>query len=205
MNVVHDRPIDWAVLAVEAAGALMILGGVAVAMLRIVRVPFMKQRPPLAALQVRLGLGLSLSLGLEFLLAADILRTAVSPTYEDIAQLAAIAAIRTALNFFIGRELLEGERMIAVLKAAPLNHGLTEAPAARRPMERRAPAPRGTAQEASDDQAAGAVPAARRRFREALQAALKGPVWIADTWRATSSSPTSQTTLDRDGRKGAPQ
>jgi uncharacterized membrane protein len=39
------------------------------------------------------------------LLAADILRTAVAPTWEDIGKLAAIAAIRTVLNYFLEREL----------------------------------------------------------------------------------------------------
>jgi uncharacterized membrane protein len=46
-----------------------------------------------------------LVLALEFTLAADIVRTAVSPTWDDIGQLAAIAAIRTALNYFLERDL----------------------------------------------------------------------------------------------------
>ncbi|GAA2462917.1 hypothetical protein GCM10010405_54080 [Streptomyces macrosporus] len=33
------------------------------------------------------------------------LRTAVAPSFTEIGQLAAIAAIRTALNFFLGREI----------------------------------------------------------------------------------------------------
>jgi uncharacterized membrane protein len=46
-----------------------------------------------------------LVLALEFLLAADILRTAISPTWTDIGQLAAIAAIRTFLNYSLGHDL----------------------------------------------------------------------------------------------------
>lgn len=46
-------------------------------------------------------------LALEFALAADIIRTAIAPTWDDIGKLAAIAAIRTALNFFLGRDLAE--------------------------------------------------------------------------------------------------
>jgi uncharacterized membrane protein len=53
----------------------------------------------------RLRLARSLALALEFLLAADIMRTAVAPTWHEIGQLAAIAALRTALNFFIQREI----------------------------------------------------------------------------------------------------
>lgn len=54
---------------------------------------------------VRLRLGRWLALALEFLLAADILRTAVAPTWSEIGQLAAIAAIRTALNYFLQQEI----------------------------------------------------------------------------------------------------
>jgi uncharacterized membrane protein len=54
-----------------------------------------------------------MTLGLEFQLAGDILRTAVAPTYREIGQLAAIAAIRTALNYFVGREIREERAEIA--------------------------------------------------------------------------------------------
>lgn len=46
-----------------------------------------------------------LVLALEFLLAADILRTAISPTWNDIGQLAAIAVIRTFLNYSLSHDL----------------------------------------------------------------------------------------------------
>ncbi len=44
-------------------------------------------------------------MGLEFELVADILRTAVAPTWNEIGQLAVIAALRTALNYFLGEEI----------------------------------------------------------------------------------------------------
>jgi uncharacterized membrane protein len=44
-------------------------------------------------------------LALELTLAADIVRTAIAPTWNDIGQLAAIAAIRTFLNLFLERDL----------------------------------------------------------------------------------------------------
>jgi len=59
---------------------------------------------------IRLRLGHWLSVALELLLAADILKTAVAPTWDDIGRLAAIAAIRTALNYFLDREVREEER-----------------------------------------------------------------------------------------------
>jgi len=55
--------------------------------------------------EIRLRLGRWLAVALELLLGADILRTAVAPTWSEIGQLAAIAAIRTALNFFLQREI----------------------------------------------------------------------------------------------------
>ena len=58
-----------------------------------------------AKVEIRLALGRWLALGLEFALAADILRTAISPTWREIGQLAAIAVLRTALNFFLEREI----------------------------------------------------------------------------------------------------
>jgi uncharacterized membrane protein len=56
-------------------------------------------------INIRISLGKSLAFSLELLLAADILRTAISPTWDEIGQLAAIATIRTALNYFLERDL----------------------------------------------------------------------------------------------------
>ena len=58
---------------------------------------------------IRLSLGRSLALALEFQVGADILGTALDPTLNDILVLAAVVILRTALNFFLGRELREAE------------------------------------------------------------------------------------------------
>lgn len=55
--------------------------------------------------RIRLRLGRWLALALEFLVAADILRTAVAPSWDEIGKLAAIVLLRTALNFFLQREI----------------------------------------------------------------------------------------------------
>lgn len=44
---------------------------------------------------------------LTFQLAADIIESALTPSWEDIGRLAAIAVIRTFLNYFLGRDLAE--------------------------------------------------------------------------------------------------
>ena len=59
---------------------------------------------------VRLSLGRWLALGLEFALGADILRTAVAPSWHDIGQLAAIAVLRTGLNYSLEREIAREEQ-----------------------------------------------------------------------------------------------
>jgi uncharacterized membrane protein len=45
--------------------------------------------------------------GLTFQLAGDIVETAIAPSWQDIGRLAAIAVIRTFLNFFLERDLAE--------------------------------------------------------------------------------------------------
>jgi uncharacterized membrane protein len=46
-----------------------------------------------------------LMLGLEFMLAGDIIRTAITPTWDQLGQLAVIALIRTFLNYFLEKDL----------------------------------------------------------------------------------------------------
>lgn len=52
-----------------------------------------------------LSLARWLLLGLEFMLAADIVRTAISPDWQAIGRLGAIALVRTFLNYFLERDL----------------------------------------------------------------------------------------------------
>lgn len=52
-------------------------------------------------------------LSLEFTLGADIIRSAIAPTWDEIGKLAAVASIRTALNFFLGLDIQEAERLRA--------------------------------------------------------------------------------------------
>jgi len=118
-NLGHDLAdvVDFFVQVVEAAGAAIIFAGAVSAFAQFVRVAFRREgMAPFA--QVRLDLGRFLVLGLEFQLAADILRTAVAPNFTSLAQLAAIAAIRTALNFFLGREIKEERKLVRADQAA---------------------------------------------------------------------------------------
>ena len=51
-----------------------------------------------------------LLLGLEFELAADIIRSVVAPTWADLGELGAIAVIRTFLNYFLEKDLETASR-----------------------------------------------------------------------------------------------
>ncbi len=53
----------------------------------------------------RLELGHAFSLGLGFLIGASILNTTLAPSWNEIGQLGAIIAIRTALNYFLLKEI----------------------------------------------------------------------------------------------------
>lgn len=58
---------------------------------------------------VRLRLGRWLAVALELELGADILRTAIAPTWNEIGQLGAIVVLRTALNYFLQAEIDKAE------------------------------------------------------------------------------------------------
>ncbi|MFG1882452.1 DUF1622 domain-containing protein [Micromonospora sp. NPDC049102] len=100
------------VAVVEAAGALVIVVGALWAAVRFL-VEGLRHRTAAVFTPIRLSLGRFLTLGLEFQLAADVLRTAVSPSFTQIGQLAAIATIRTALNYFLNREIQQEQRQVA--------------------------------------------------------------------------------------------
>lgn len=103
------RGADALALVAEAMGVAIVAIGLLRALVRYLRDLFARATA-FPREGVRLTLGRSLALALEFLLAADILRTAVDPSWEELGRLAAIAAIRTALNFFLQHEIAREEQ-----------------------------------------------------------------------------------------------
>ncbi len=88
------------------AGAAIIIGIAAIEAIGASLLLFFRRAASQQAKEhVRLRLGRWLALALEFELAADILRTAIAPSWNDIGQLAAIVVLRTVLNFFLQREI----------------------------------------------------------------------------------------------------
>lgn len=118
--------VDMFVRVVEAAGALIIFLGAVVAIVQFLRV--LPKRDPHEFVRVRLTLGRFLALGLEFQLASDVLRTAISPSFEELGKLAVVATIRTALNFFLAREIKEEEGTVEERRRALASGGNQPAP-----------------------------------------------------------------------------
>src|SRR5215831_8516203 len=87
-------------LMVEAFAVIFIAFGAIEAVWKMLKTPREGQRKAVWA-----RFGVWLLLGLEFELGADIIRTAISPTWTQIGQLGAIAVIRTFLNYFLEEDL----------------------------------------------------------------------------------------------------
>ncbi len=93
-------------VGVEACAAFVIGFAAVEAIITAFKLFFFRRHVPEEAKdELRLRLGRWLTVALEFELAADILRTAVAPTWDEIGKLAAIVVLRTVLNFFLQREI----------------------------------------------------------------------------------------------------
>jgi uncharacterized membrane protein len=99
--------VGYLKLAVEAVGAAIVgFGALATVGVYLLSVFGIRKR---SYTEIRLFLGRYLALGLEFQLGSDILSTAVAPTIAEVEILAFIVVIRTALNYFLSKEI-ERER-----------------------------------------------------------------------------------------------
>jgi uncharacterized membrane protein len=96
---------SYVALGVEIIAIVLIAIGAVEAVIGLLKPKFDPLRPFAWKKEVFIRLGSWLLLGLEFALAADIVRTAISPTWTQVGQLAAIAAIRTGLNYFLERDV----------------------------------------------------------------------------------------------------
>lgn len=99
--------VDYLRLVVEAIGAVIVgIGALSTAFRYALTLLGLREY---TNTEIRLYLGRFLALGLEFQIGADILSTAVAPTFDDVLLLGAIVVIRTVLNYFLSKEL-ERER-----------------------------------------------------------------------------------------------
>src|SRR6185436_12919409 len=96
-------PHQAGAVLVVAFGAVRALTGVVAAILR-------KSADEMQGRQIWIRFATWILLALEFALAADLVRTAVAPTWDDIAKLAVIATIRAMLNYFLAKDIAEFDR-----------------------------------------------------------------------------------------------
>lgn len=99
--------VEWLRLMVEGLGAAVILAGLGATAWVMWRAMADDREGGFS--KARVTFARYLTFALELQLAADILSTAVSPSWDQIGKLAAIAVIRTALNFFLRQEMREEE------------------------------------------------------------------------------------------------
>ncbi len=95
--------VQWIRLCVEGLGVAVISLGVVIGSWQFARA-FIRHATEDYS-DIRLILARYLAVGLELQLGADILSTAISPSWDEIGKLGAIAIIRTGLNYFLSREM----------------------------------------------------------------------------------------------------
>lgn len=99
-----DHVIGSVGMVGDLAGVLIIAIGLVAVTIRFLRA--LAANDPQAYVAYRGGIGRTLLLGLEFLVAADIIRTvATTPTFSSVGVLAAIVAIRTFLSWSLQLEI----------------------------------------------------------------------------------------------------
>ena len=93
---------DYVTLAIGSLAGLIIVYGVVLGSVELIRAEFRSfRRDPETSHRVekiRYDIGFHLLLGLEFLIAADIIRTIIRPTLEELAILGGIIVIRTVIS-----------------------------------------------------------------------------------------------------------
>lgn len=103
IEIVHDIAFGIGIVAVA-----IILWGVTLILVRLIILEVSRIKKHSIYYErerLRHQLGSYLLLGLEFLIAADIIRTITHPTLIDMVVLAGIVVIRTVISFFLDREI----------------------------------------------------------------------------------------------------
>jgi len=87
------------------AGAILIIYGGFRAIIRVILLELSKTAYTYN--QIRRDLTDKIVFGLDFLIAADILATLLSPTQQDLINLGVVVVIRTILGYFLSKEAAE--------------------------------------------------------------------------------------------------
>ncbi len=98
---------SYIALLIEAGAVLVVTFGAIQALSAVVAAAVTRGASEMQGREIWLRFATWILLGLEFALAADLVRTAVAPTWDDISKLAVIATIRTMLNYFLAKDIAE--------------------------------------------------------------------------------------------------
>src|SRR5262245_56291639 len=104
---------------VEAAAVIIVAYGCIEAFIQLTRVVVTRTATHGARKAIWRRLGVWLLIGLEFELAADIIGSVISPSWQDIGELGAIAVVRTFLNYFLEKDLDHAEVEVEEAKGPP--------------------------------------------------------------------------------------
>ena len=102
-----DIVAEWSVLLIDWMALILIVIGTIEAFFAALRLAIGGAHNNHERRLVWLAYARWLVAGLTFQLAADIIETSMAPTWDDIGRLAAIAVVRTFLNYFLERDLNE--------------------------------------------------------------------------------------------------
>lgn len=104
------QALETIALGIDLIGMTIILYGFVISLIGFLGAEWQRLRGGnalLACQSVRIQLGSYILLGIEFMIASDIVHTVISRELEDLAFVAALVAIRTAISYFLGKELAE--------------------------------------------------------------------------------------------------
>ncbi len=111
MEILVPRVLGFLATLVDASTGAAIGIGVFAALARTARLAFRRDASLDSSMsEVRITLGRWLALALELALAADILRTVMVPSWDEIGKLGAIVVLRTVLNYFLEREIEQEQK-----------------------------------------------------------------------------------------------
>lgn len=103
---------------IEFLSIVIIIGGVAIATYRLIVIltrhrragSFSPRQERDAMIKLRISLETTLMLGLQFLMAADIIGTITDPDFQGVIILAVIVLLRIVLSIALSREVAEMDR-----------------------------------------------------------------------------------------------
>lgn len=105
MEEVFVEIANLVALCIEAGVVAVLAVASIIAAARMLRMAIARESALFIRRNIFLAYGSAIALALEFSLASDIIRSAISPSWDAIGKLAAIAAVRIALNFFLMRDI----------------------------------------------------------------------------------------------------